>query len=440
MTFAMRIILGAALLALLGFGQSASCQVVIYKGAALIDGTGAPVRRNVAITVRGERIESIQAATELPVTLPDGSEVVDVSGQYVLPGLIDTHVHLATTPNRRRAEAHARRYLYSGVTAVRDMAGDARALAELARSAAQNEIAAPDIYYSAVMAGPSFFSDPRTVSSARGFASGTAPWLQAVTDSTDLRIAVALARGTAATGIKLYANLPGPLVKKVTAEAHRQGIRVWTHATIFPASPLEIIDAAPDVISHVCFLAYQLMDPIPDQFQNSRGADPRSISPDDPIFARIFKGFLEKNIILDATTLGCPGLGVALTRQAHRVGVAISTGTDRVAPPEDLFSALHQELQALADQAGMPAMDVIRAATFVGARTIGREQDMGTLEPGKLANMVFVAKNPLEGIGNLKSVVLTVKRGTRYPRSGYRPITSEEVATPASPAAPSAHR
>jgi imidazolonepropionase-like amidohydrolase len=75
----------------------------------------------------------------------------------------------------------------------------------------------------------------------------------------------------------------------------------------------------------------------------------------------------------------------------------------------------------------MTPMDAIRSATLIGAMTIGHAKDMGTIGAGKLANLVFVAKNPLDDIANLKSVVLTVKRGVPYRRSDYRPIQKDEV-------------
>src|SRR3546814_6326172 len=101
-----------------------------------------------------------------------GAEVVDLGGQYLLPGLIDSHQHLATPPDRRRAEALMRRDLYGGITAVRIMADDLRPIAELARASLVGEIAGPDLYFAALVAGPSFFEDPRTKAIAAGAVPG----------------------------------------------------------------------------------------------------------------------------------------------------------------------------------------------------------------------------------------------------------------------------
>ena len=151
-------------------------------------------------------------ATDDARPVPDGAEVVDLAGRFVIPGLIDSHQHLATPPDRVQAEAWLRRMVYGGVTAIRDMADDLRQIADLARACLVGEIPGPDIRYAALMAGPSFFDDPRTWQVSPGETPGTVPWMQAITDETDLVIATALARGTHASAIKIYADLPAELV------------------------------------------------------------------------------------------------------------------------------------------------------------------------------------------------------------------------------------
>ena len=224
-----------------GPSAAASAGAVLYRGATVIDGAGGRARPGMAILTRGERIEAVAPVAKLAA--PADAKVVDVAGLYVTPGLINSHEHLATEPNRRWAEAMMRRDLYGGVTAVRDMAGDARQLADLARAARVGEIAGPDVYYAALMAGPAFFEDPRTQSSAAGATAGAVPWMAAIRPDSDLRLAVAEARGTGASGIKIYADLPAPEVAAITREAHRQGIPVWAHAAVFPASPEEVVEA-----------------------------------------------------------------------------------------------------------------------------------------------------------------------------------------------------
>jgi hypothetical protein len=85
-------------------------------------------------------------------------QAILVPGKFLIPGLMNSHVHLATLANPSAARAYLLRELYSGVTAVRDMAGDARLLGELKREAEFDEIQSPDIYDAAVIAGPQFFT------------------------------------------------------------------------------------------------------------------------------------------------------------------------------------------------------------------------------------------------------------------------------------------
>src|SRR5579872_7157848 len=326
------------------------------------------------------------------------------------------------------------------------MAGDARLLGGLARASRMGEVASSDIYHAALMSGPEFFEDSRTLSASKGVTAGAVPWMQAITDQTDLPLAVAMARGTSATGIKIYANLSGALVAKITAEAHRQGVPVWSHAIVFPASPWDVVNAGVDVVSHSCGVAYQASDPPPLSSKNHPAPDYAKLADrDNPRMAALFTEMRRRGEILDATnyvyvqiekqraaagrTALCPSdLSARVTAQAYREGVLISAGTDEFSPPEDPYPSLFDEMVFLNQKADMPPAQVIRSATLIGAMAIGQQAQMGTIEPGKLANFVAVSKNPLEDLRNLRSVVLTVKRGVRFSRRDYRPISKDEAA------------
>ena len=420
-------------------------QVVVYRDAGLIDGLGGGVKPHMAVIVEGAVIKAVLPDQQLSKADLKGAEVVDLSGRYLLPGLVDSHVHLATSPNRKRAEALMRREVYGGVTAVRDMAGDGRALADLARASRVGEIPGPDIFYAALMAGPGFFADQRTVSATQGATAGAVPWMQAVTSQTDLPLAVALARGTSASGIKTYADISGRLLARITAEAHRQGMRVWSHGILCPATPEEVVAAGVDVISHACQAGFQAAAPPPVSMSPPPVLPYAQLAdPDNPRMAALFGEMRRRGQILDATNyvyvvgeqerraagkpVSCSAdLSARLTAQAHRDGVMISAGTDSFSPPEDPFPALHQEIVFLGEKAGLSPVEAIRSATLTGAMAIGQQAQMGTIEPGKLANMVVLAANPLDDLRQLRSVVLTIKRGVRFARSAYPPLTREEL-------------
>lgn len=424
----------------------AAAEPILYTGATVIDGTGSPARAGQDILVEGERIVAIGAAGSLAQAA--SARRVDLAGRFVIPGLIDSHVHLATPPNRVRAEAILRRQLYGGVTAVRDMADDLRSVGELSRAALVGDIPAPDIYYAALMAGPSFFADPRVVAVSRGFTPGTAPWMQAIDKKTDLRTAVTLARGTSANAIKIYANLPAERVAAITAEAHRQKLMIWAHSAVFPARPAEVTAAGVDSVSHVCYLGYEAQPQMLAAYEDRTPVKDELLAPsgDDPVVARLFDAMRKKGTILDATgslfvkfeaerkadpkakPLRCSGARtIRLTQQAWRAGLPISTGTDFTNKADDVWPEVHAELRYLARDVGMSPLAVIHSATLIGARAAGQGKDMGSIEAGKLANFVVLTADPLADIDNIERIEMTVKRGREYRRSDYRAPTAKEL-------------
>lgn len=432
-----------AVAAAVAIAGPAAEETVLYRNATLIDGTGAAPRPGMSVLVEGEQIRDVQPVDRL--TAPVGARVADLSGKFLLPGLIDSHEHLATPPNRRQAEASLRRDLYGGVTSIRDMADDLRSVAELTRASLRAEIAAPDIYYAALMAGPSFFADPRTVAVTYGYTPGKTPWMQSIDETTDLREAVTLARGTSATAIKIYANLPANLVGKISAEAHRQGLKVWAHTAVYPATPAEVAAAKPDVMSHACSLAHQALG-TPQTYQSRTPMDPGPfLTSDNPEVAMVLATMKANGTMLDATTslyghieaeaakdpkarkpLCTGAMSDALVRQAWKAGIELSTGTDWVAPYDDPWPTLHHELAALV-KLGLPPAEVIHAATLNGARAAGQADQIGSIQPGKRANFIVVAKDPTADIENLKTLEFTVKRGREYRRADFKPLTQDEL-------------
>ena len=443
---------------------------IIFEGATVLDGTGAPPQPDMAIVVEGEEIVAVVPAGEVGAERRDGAEVVDASAWFAIPGLIESHTHVATMANRARAEFILNRQLYGGITTARDMAGDVRSLMDLQRASLVKEIDAPDLRFSALMAGPEFFTDPRTVSSAAGETPGAVTWMQAVTEETDLVEAVTLARGTWANGIKTYAAISGELLAAIAAEARRQGIPVWAHVHIGPARALEVARAGVRAMSHVCDLgSAAIPEDVYREGQEGRRTGFVEVDLNDPAIDSVFATMSRNGTVLDATlrivvqigqrrmaaidTVGArpPGAAadsaraapdrpplppvdrrrrgvrprcetadaMALTRRAYEAGVMIAAGTDGMTPPDSLFPALHEEIRLLHEDVGMPMPDVLKAASYHGAVALGLEDRIGTLEPGKHANIVFLREDPLAGAESLRSVELTVKRGTLYHRRDF---------------------
>jgi hypothetical protein len=344
--------------------------------------------------------------------IPQSFNVLRMDGKYILPGLIDAHVHVATDPsgvdNRQHTLDVLQRILYSGVTSVRDMAGDARTLASLSRDAEAGDIISPNIYYSALMAE----------SSSKGAVAGTMPYMQSVTDSTNIALAVAEAKGTGATGIKLYANLSVPLVNKIVAEAARQNILVWGHAWLQVAKPSDLVKAGVGGISHSSLIIREKYDIIPSSWKDPHHDDQfwDSVTPD---FSSLFTLMKDHHTILDATLLTYKQwgkedstaqfsyeIGKRITIQAYKAGVIIDAGTD-----VDQKEFVHKEIELLVKEVGFTELDAIIAATLNSAKALNIDTTRGTISKGKIADLLILNENPLTNIENIESVYLVIKNG-----------------------------
>jgi imidazolonepropionase-like amidohydrolase len=404
----------------------------------LVDGTGSAVQHNMTIELDGRHITAVYASDSRPV--PKRAQVQDLVDKYVIPGLIDAHVHITgAEPDVAHYKAFLHTLLLGGVTGIRDMAGDDRLLQFLAEQANSDTFASPDIFYVALMAGPTFFKeDSRAQEASQGEPLGFAPWMQAIAATTNIPLAVAEARGTGATGLKLYANLPAALVKAITAEAHRQDLRVWTHATIFPATPMDAVDAGADTISHSPYLVWQASAHVPDDYRMRAHGDFRHVSPHAPVFLDLFHAMKKHRTVLDATLLvfkneaehhpDAVGAGImswsyTITRLAHQQGVLIDAGTDDPGLPEakggpdlDALPTVHKEMALLVQHCGFTPLQAIEAATEAGAVALGQSANRGTVTPGKLADLVVLNADPSRDIRNTTKIDFVVKNGHIYTR------------------------
>jgi imidazolonepropionase-like amidohydrolase len=391
------------------------------RDVTLIDGTGAPPRADVTLVIRDGHIAEIDPGGSMPRDAPDS--VIDGRGLYAIPGLIDAHVHTGTDAWQSRADA-LRHALLGGVTGVFDLAGDTRAVGDLQRAVLAHEIPGPRVYYVALFGGPDFFTDPRTHDASRGYGAGTAPWMQAVTDTTDFARAVALAKGTGATGLKLYAALDSLAVTRATAEAHRQGLRVIAHATTFPGKPTDLVAAGADMLAHTAYLVWQ-GSPRSTDWRHRASGDFLHVPADAPVIERLLESMRDRGVALNPTLwifahaspqdsvarLRTPWMN-AVTHRAAELGVRIVAGTDDLYDPKvDSVPILHRELSVLVHDAGLTPMQAITSATANAAWVIGIADSVGTLAPGKVADLVLLGANPLTDIGHTRDVRLVMQGG-----------------------------
>jgi phosphohistidine swiveling domain-containing protein len=389
-------------------------------GASIIDANHRVAEPHQTILIVNDTISDV--FKDGSKTVPNSFSIIKLNGKYVLPGLIDAHVHMASDPSGVDSRMHTldvlQRMLYSGITAVRDMAGDTRILSGLSRDAFTGDIISPDIYYSTLMAGPVFFSDPRSVMATKGGVPGKMPYMLAVTDSTNLELAIAEAKGTGATGIKLYANLSAPLVNKIVAEANKQDMIVWGHAWLQDAKPSDVVKAGVSPISHAPLLIREKLDSVPSSWKKMFHDDKfwDKVTPD---FSSLFQLMKKRNTIFDATLLTYKKwadadsamqydyeLGKRITIQAYKAGVTIDAGTD-----DDQEEFVQKEMSLLVKDAGFTAIDAIIAGSLNGAKALHIDNNYGTVSINKIANLLIVDKNPLDDIKNIESVYMVIKGG-----------------------------
>ncbi|MFN4000348.1 amidohydrolase family protein [Algoriphagus sp.] len=395
----------------------------------IIDVNSNDVLYDYTILINNDKISDILPSINYIAN--DTVQSIRLKGKFVVPGLIDAHVHFATNPTEERsdnAEKVLKEMLLTGITSVRDMAGDARALSSLSRNALVGDIVAPNIYYSSLMAGSKFFSDPRTIATVQGGVSGKMPYMKAIDDNSNMVLDVAEAKGTGASGIKMYANLSNNEVIKIVEEAKRQNIVVWSHAALQISKPSEIISSGVTSISHSELLIYEKFQRREDVPANWKGANAINMTAEfweeeyDKLgLDKIFELMKQYDVVLDATlsvyehnknlenTHWRYEMEKRITRDANKAGVKVAAGSDS---NQETF--VQYEMKLLVNEADFTPFEALVSATKNSAQAAGILKNEGTIEVGKKANLLFLNSNPIENIEHIDDIFLVVKNGKLY--------------------------
>jgi hypothetical protein len=426
---------------------------IAITDAMLWDGSGRAPVPNAVTLVRGERILCAGGLGECPI--PADARVLDAAGGWLIPGLIDTHVHmLFLEKGSAGAElgADLKDLLAQGVTAVRDMGTNPKEL--LARTRAQD--AGPRVYAMQLVGGFKFFYGRETVplnDGSMGYRMppahvmqlrGWDPAMYRFRQDADGIVRDAIAAG--ATGLKLYGFLDIEAVQALVDAGHRAGLPVWGHAWVQPAGPRDLVLAGEDGVVHASLFVGDLLgveqrDSLTSQSAIlSAGAklatpdaatDPRILETLDSMASRgtFFEPTLDVTLRsiahFDAEGSATPsvseeyarataGFSMAVAREAAKRRVRIVAGTDHVAyGPRSDRASLIAELALLTDSVGLSPEAALLAATRDAALALGgtAARSLGRIEAGRYADLVLVAKNPLEDVRNLTSVEWVMKGG-----------------------------
>jgi imidazolonepropionase-like amidohydrolase len=426
---------------------------IAIVGATLWDGTGRAPVPNAVTVVQRDRILCAGAAGEC--VIPPRSRVIDAQGQYLIPGLIDSHVHLLFLTGGSAGEQlglDLRDLLAQGITTLRDMGTDPAGLL----SRVQALQAAPRVHAMQLVAGRRFFFNGfRGTVTPRGTIYHQPPaiamqqlgWRPLQYDpGDDADAIVAEARKAGAMGLKLYAQVDSASVRRLADAAHRAGMPVWGHAWVQPASVMEQAVAGQNGVVHAAGLAGELFTVeerdtlVRDGDLQSATAevatvgaahDPRVLAALDTMARRgtIFEPTLDavrhSVASYDSKLRHIPSLqedyvrsasrfGMEVTRQAVKRGVRISAGSDHVSyGPASDRATLFGELRLLVDSIGLSPTAALLAATRDAARAIGGQpgRQVGTIQKGRYADLVLLAKNPLQDIANLEYVEMVMVGG-----------------------------
>jgi imidazolonepropionase-like amidohydrolase len=407
---------------------------ILIRHASLFDPETKSVTPNTTILIRGNKIEAVG---------PDGSiqprydaEIIDAGGRTVLPGLWDMHTH--------HSETDGLLHIAAGVTNTRDLGNDVDFIVELKKKYDTNTSVGPRIVLAALVDGSGPFSGPTKLK---------------LDSEEDARRIIDRVAPLGFEQTKIYSSIKPELVPYIARISHEHGMRVSGH---IPAGMRaeEAVRAGYDEIQHANMLFLNFFPDVkdtrtPERFTAvaRRGADLDLGSAEVKAFVELLR---ERKTVVDPTvsvfedmftarrgqvspgyasiadrlppqvrrgvlTGGLPvpeGMDqryrdsfakmLALVKLLHDSGVPIVAGTDALPG-----FALHRELE-LYVKAGIPAPDVLRIATL-GAATVARRADrLGSVTPGKLADLIIVNGDPTTNISDIRKVVTVIKDGIIY--------------------------
>jgi enamidase len=400
--------------------------VLTLTNGRLIDGTGRDPIEKLAIIIDGNRIKSVEAVN----SYPDKTSLVDLRGLTVMPGLIDCHLHLGgltvDQPGKAigkvsfidmasffwdyfRNYAHRRRLaIDNGVTTIRSAGDHYPHIIRL-----RDKIAAGKLL------GPRIFAPGPTITAPGGHPAGTIykgnRYIieNATRQLADVNIAREEVRRLVEGGVDcikaIYSDInPMDITHKVSRlsldvlevladEAHQHNLRLMVH-TGSPKETMDAVKAGADSIEHGIL-------PGGDSFEFN----------DDLIKMMLDKGtyFVPTLAIAWAYKDAYPDVFSGLKKvfkKLHSAGVNIAAGTDSGTPGVVIGKGLHKELELMVE-AGISPMEAIMAGTKNAANNLGKASELGTIESGKLADIIAVSGDPLKDIRDTREIKLVIKDG-----------------------------
>ncbi|HEV2855163.1 MAG TPA: amidohydrolase family protein [Thermoanaerobaculia bacterium] len=412
-------------------------------GGRLIDGYGGPPLENSVVLVEGDRIKAVGRVGE--VAIPEGAEVISTEGMSVLPGLWDMHVHLMivghgdydhwdkTYPPLFRKTimpAAAKQLLLAGVTSARDLGAPLDDILAVREALRKGEIPGPTLY----VAGPFLQHEPYP---------GTEAFRWGIKGADDARAKVKRLADAGVDVIKLIDQDQMTLdeVRAVVDEAHKRNLPVVAHAhraeeirrgiaagvdcfehtglgtaPEYPPDVFDLMKGRANTLFWTPTIGPLLL------FQETRDGFPERL--DDPRW----QTGLPQDVVTDIRQSLAhpdrldyfrltPARQPTLRRkfeQLRQSGAVLLIGTDSGVPLNFHSDSTWREIDTWVNVFGVPAMDAIRAATFWPAVAMKVEKEVGTVTPGKRADVIAVRGDVLRHVDLLQDVDVVIKGGVRY--------------------------
>jgi imidazolonepropionase-like amidohydrolase len=402
--------------------------------ASLFDTETASVRPHTTVIVTGNKITAVGADDK--VQIPEGAEKIDAVGETLMPGLWDMHVHLQTNDGLM--------HMAAGVTSVRDMGNDMDALEAMQARFDDGTEIGPRVLKAGLLDGRGPFAGPTKI-----FADSEA----------EARKNIDLFAKHGYVQIKIYSSIKPELVPEIAKMAHSHGMRVSGHVPAFMNAEQFVKDGA-DEIQHMNFLFLNFMPEVKDTRTPARFTEVASKAAGIDLNSAQVRGFIqllkEHKTVIDPTLNVFEGMFtdrpgemsasyaaaadrlppqvrrgflygglqvpsgmdktyrdsfqqmLKMTKLLYDAGVPIVAGTDSYAG-----FGLERELE-LYQQAGIPAPQVLQLDTLGAARVMKRDSELGSIAPGKLADMILVDGDPASQVSDLRKVKTVVKDGVVY--------------------------
>jgi imidazolonepropionase-like amidohydrolase len=395
--------------------------IIILENATVIDGTGALPEPNTTIVINGSRIMYVASnttANNLEVHRSPAKNVINLTSKYVIPGLFDMHAHVANVLKNSYNESESEHMLCTllayGVTTIRNPGGPTEQSVALREYVSKGKIAGPQIFTAGRLLNTPEIQIPFVE--------------KQVQTEQEVRHEV---RNQVATGVdyvKLYVALTPDLVKAAIDEAHSNGKEAVGH--LYLTSWIDAANLGIDALTHGIPVNLSLLSKENQQKFLEGGNHPFNhflwldlVDLDGPEMNQMIKALVSNNIPVDPTLNVYESIikeepdyqylwpkVKQLSKMLYESGVTILSGTD--IPNFDLVpgASLHHELEILAE-AGIPPLEVIKIASNNGATALGIENDVGTIEPGKQADIVVLSDNPMDDISNTKKIEAVINNG-----------------------------